>query len=330
MQTRIAILWIVLPFLLGGSALRAEFPPETFPPESGGQPSNSGSSYEENEARSAEEEYLNGKKRPPSPNAAPPRRRAGVSKQSIPEAPSGAPFQQRLFFTLGGGVNLFSSSNATANSTLATLNLKTQIGLNLSGEFQFTKYFGGEVEGFLSTSPNQQVQFTSGGPIETFQVTASGAYFGLRAEWPVPASQVLWRPRFLLGYGLANTSQTHVASGTTTSLGIQASGLYVGVGVEAVFSPTFKMLADGMLGLATSGSQTTSGTGGTSSSAANGSSFNRIRLAANYRLTGPFWIGATAMLRSQSSAVATNTSGKRYIGETNSTLEFLATASMEL
>jgi hypothetical protein len=336
---------ICLLLALGGASSRAEFPPDTFPEETPQAAPQRDGSYEENEAKAAEEEYLAPKKRrqtaPPSSQAtepptedeggtpAPRRRSRRSSRPALHEESEPTPFERRLTLSAFGGLLNFTSSNPSADALIARIFINSHITMGLMADFQFSKYFGADFDGYYGFSNAQSVE-TSPSVFETRQITELGTLMGVRAEYPITLNKVVLRPRVFIGYGIMNNSQI---SGTTSgngSLSIQVTGIYAGGGLETEFATIVRAFFDYSTSINTSATESLGGISGSSSNSASPSGFQRLRFGLNGRFFDHFWLGGMVVIRGQGSGVLTDAASNRLIGETNTMTSFLATVGVAL
>ncbi len=228
------------------AAARAEFPPETFPPD-GSEPS-----YEEGESRAADEEYLNPKRKrqraSPKPKPVGPTRSGGVFKQPLSEEDSPAlpPFKSKLRLSLMTGLSKLSEDNASFENGITQLELKDHFLMGGFAEYQFTRLLGAEIDGFTaSTAVNEIIPE---GDINAYLVGFSEFYLvpQVRLQLPLKLGPVQALGKLGLGYGFFSVSQTRtpVATGVEQALSISVSGVVLSTGLEGSFGPNVRAFFD--------------------------------------------------------------------------------------
>ncbi len=273
----------------------AEFPPESTPvPE------------QERKAGEPEVDYLAPLKRrqaPPPPAEKKPIRptREAVQKQPLEDEPppSQSPSRKntvKRFHVQGGlGYNSLHSNNSANETILATAFLTDSFAINGSASYRLNSNFGAELELSYAFTPNQTLVYDDAHE-ETRQIKQLSFIAAARAEYPVAVGKMLWRPRFLLGWGSVSETQTsgRVAGTSIETIGI--GGLCFGLGLNWEWDRRLNLFADATFSLGASGSYSRIGPT-TGNSNLNGPSYNRLRLGGLFKVYDPISVGAQIAYR---------------------------------
>lgn len=305
----------------GSSEALAEFPPETFPEDSQSPPA-------------SEEEYLTPKKRrrlEPPPNKRTIRPRDPVTRQSIEEeeeepAPPDSASRKNFKVEVGAGLSSFSSGDAARQANLSLAGLGEQFALQGGIDVRLGSSFGVELEGFSASTPANELDL-GGGNIITQQIKQLGLMGSARYALAFPAGKLIWSPRVFAGYGINSFGQEAGLALGPGGYAFSLNGLHLGVGVEVRYGKSFTLLADFALSLGASGTLTTLGSSGSGVESLPGPSYNRLRVAARFRLFESFTVGPSLALRNIRSNAPSR--GGLYIGASETALQLLGVASLE-
>lgn len=301
-----AILSSVFLIPLLPTPVRAEFPPENLPKDSGLSPKR--------------------RRMDTEPRTSP---RNAVVRTPIPADPDDSRpevFRRKLALSLLTGLSSISSSDTATETKMANIGVKDQFLFGAGVDFQFLKNFGIDVDAYSASTPRQEEE-TSPSVFDVRQIASSGLLVNLRAEWPLPGSGGLWRPRLLLGYAAIGNTFNYTASATASTASVQVTGISLGAGAVYEMNDSLSWYGDFIMSINSSAFFSSSGSV-SSSYAVAGSGFMRLRGGVNVRVWNPLWIGGQVSLRTATSSLDADWTVDRYIGETNRLLQFLATATV--